>query len=251
MTTSPDSPSTPPQAHPDPDAVQPGQPLPGVRLYPPAEFVHHAPGPDRVPLEDVPFHTRYEALRGTSGFHNIERPGFSGRVSGKDLHCWLAESSAFWGLSEVRITRDQVIRFRKTPRHAVQLFNPDRTSPVVISQPVRQITGEAYRVTTPEHVVQVWRGQVVQDVVTSCLRPGPSDWPDGWAELTGTGAVRFQNGGYPWSKPAVYNAEPIAPPTTWGPPCTRCRKYASEHEPDACWDQSDCRGWTTEVPVAR
>lgn len=238
------------QPSPDPDVIQPGQPLPGVRLYPRAEFVHHAPAPDRVPLDDVPFHTRYKVLRGTCGFRNVESPGFSGRVSGKDLRLWLSGSSAFWGLSEVRITGDQVIRFRKTPRHAVQMFNPDRTSPVVINQPVRQITGEAYRVTTPEQVVQVWRGRLVQDVVTNCLRPGPIDWPDGWAELTATDAVRFQSGSYPWSKPAVYTAEPVSPPATWGPPCTKCGRHASEHDPDRRWSPG-CAGWTPQAPPAQ
>ncbi|WP_329212031.1 hypothetical protein [Streptomyces sp. NBC_01708] len=248
MTTPPDRPSTPPQAPPDPDTIQPEEPLPGVRLYPPAEFVHHMPSPDRVPLEDAPFHTRYEALRGACGFQNTERPGFSGHVSGKDLRRWLAGSSSFWGLSEVRMTGDQVIRFRKTPRHAVQLFNPDRTSPVVINQPVRQITGEAYRVTTPEQGVQVWRGQTVRSAVATCLRPGPSDWPDGWAELTATEAVRFEPSGFPWSEAYVWTADPIDPPATWGRPCTQCGLYAPEHDPNHCW--SRCAGWTIQAPPA-
>ncbi|MFF9690425.1 hypothetical protein [Streptomyces sp. NPDC014623] len=249
MTTSPDSPSMPPQAPPDPDTIQPEEPLPGVRLYPPAEFVVSVPSPDRVPLDNLPFHSSYEKFQGQQGYRNSEGPGQGfRRVSGKVLHGWLSGSCVFWRSSEVRITDDGVIRYRKTPLHAVLLFNPDRTSPIVINRPTQQITGEAYRVTGPGGAVQVWRGQAVRNVVEECLRPGPIDWPDGWAELTATQTVRFQDRGFPWSEPAVYTAEPISDPVVWGPPCTVCSRYASEHDPNRRWGRPDCRGgWTTKA----
>ncbi|MFE2302739.1 hypothetical protein ACFXAW_31645 [Streptomyces sp. NPDC059445] len=55
-------------------------------------------------------------------------------------------------------------------------------------------------------------------------------------------SVRSDPGGFPWSTPDVYTAEPAAEPESWGPPCAECKYPDSEHDLSRLWPRSRADG---------
>ncbi|MFD4604329.1 hypothetical protein ACFWPQ_40730 [Streptomyces sp. NPDC058464] len=228
--------------------IRPGSPLPGTELeiVPLPQWYDGAPR-ERIAVRDARMYARYTQTihRNDTGVPVREAPGYGqphlsgGAVraflGGGAVRAFLGGSLGFWLSSQATITDDETIIYRQTNRHSAITFTPDRESGVIITHPERYITADAYRVTGHGRLPQVWTQAAVREAVSEATRPGPIDWPDGWALLMPDESVRFAPRGFPWKSGDVYIAEPTAPPQEWGPRCGTCDRYATEHDPARGW----------------
>ncbi|MGW1067380.1 hypothetical protein ACWD4F_23035 [Streptomyces aureus] len=243
----PDTPATA-----DPVDIPARQPLPGIRLiaYRVPEWGIEGP---YIHMDAADIHARYVQTAGRAGEFPARTAGFSRQTEGQGLDNFLRGSLNFWLMSEARMTEDGVIRYRQTRNHSTTTFIPDKTSGILINRPNEQVTAAAYRVTGPAGVPQLWRASAVRDAVVRCRRKPVVGWPAGWAHLMPDASVRFDPGGFPWSTPDVYTAEPADEPETWGPPCAECKYPDSEHDLSRLWPRSRADGsghicWTYTRP---
>jgi hypothetical protein len=127
-------------------------------------------------------------------------------------------------------------------------FEPHLPAGVLIRHPEQQVTAPAYMVQKPDRDRMLWSRYALLRAVEVCLRPGPIDWPHGWARLMPGAAVQFVPGGFPWSGPERYTAAPVTDPGDFGTPCADCHHYASDHTPGYPWaryrrDKQVCTQW--------
>ncbi|MEV7395056.1 hypothetical protein [Streptomyces sp. NPDC091215] len=219
--------------------IQPGSPLPGTELetVPLPQWYDGAPRP-RIAVRAARMYARYTQTihHNNTGIPVRESPGYGQpHLRGAEVRAFLGGSLGFWLSSQATITDDETIIYRQTNRHSAITFTPDRDSGVMITHPERYITADAYRVTGHGRLPQVWTQAAVREAVSEATRPGPLDWPDGWALLMPDESVRFAPRGFPWKSGDVYVAEPTAPPQAWGPRCATCDRYAAEHDPARGW----------------
>ncbi|MFB7674043.1 hypothetical protein ACFC26_21790 [Kitasatospora purpeofusca] len=231
-----------------PPAVPPRQPLPGRPITSqPAPAWH--PDPEQLLLDEVPLHGRYTQHHGKDGSgHPARESIWHGKrdVTGTEVRGFLHGSMGFWLHSHAAVEADGTVHYRQTRNHNAVSFVPDRESGVVVNRPDHQVTEGAYLTTGPDGTPRLWRASGVRQAVKEALRPGPSDWPRGWALLMPDGAVRFAPGGFPWSKEEIYTAQPAPAPESWGPECTRCGRIEAEHDPGRAW--AGC--WPREMVTA-
>jgi hypothetical protein len=180
-------------------------------------------------MDRADIHVTYAQVVSRAGEFPARTAGYGRTVQGPSVDSFLRNNLNFWLSSDARMADDGVIRYRRGRNHSVVTFVPDKTSGVLINRPDEQVTSAAYRVTGPTGVTQLWRGQTVRDAITTCRIEPPVGWPAGWAHLMTDTSVRFERGGAPWSREAIYTAEPTDEPASWGPPCPRCSRLESEH----------------------
>ncbi|MFF2367797.1 hypothetical protein ACFVU0_34495 [Streptomyces sp. NPDC058122] len=243
----PDAPATA-----DPIDIPARQPLPGTRLIAYRIPAWGIEGP-YIHMDAADIHARYAQTTGRAGDFPARTAQFGRDTDGEGLDRFLRGNLNFWRLSEARMTDDGVIRYRQTRNHSTTTFTPDKTSGILINRPDEQVTAPAYRVTGPAGIPQLWRGRAVRDAVARCRRKPVVGWPAGWAHLMPDASVRFDPGGFPWSTPDVYTAEPAAEPESWGPPCAECKYPDSEHDLSRLWPRSRADGsghtcWTYTRP---
>ncbi len=231
-----------------PAAVPPRQPLPGEHLaaFPPAAW---STAPKRLLLEELPMYGRYTQTYGRddAGHPVRESVGYGqGAVTGTDVRSFIGGSMRFWLCSRATVDAGGTIRYRQTDNHNALTFTPDRDSGVIVNRPVHQVPDGAYLVTGPDETPRMWRAAGVRQAVTAVLRPGPVDWPRGWALLMPDGVLRLTPGGAPWGPADVYTAQPAPEPQAWGPQCTRCGRIETEHDPTRAW--GGC--WPKEMTLA-
>jgi len=224
-------------------ATKPDIPLPGttLALHPHPEW-REGPLPPRLLLAEVPIHASYVQTWGTEGVPAETICEGQRNLPGKFLRSYLMGCLRFWLSSEATITSDGTIHYRQTRRSAAITLTPDTSSGVLLSSPEQQVAADAYVVTGHGRDPQIWSQAAVRDAVTHATKPGPADWPAGWALVMPSGALRFQPVTAPW--PLVvrtYTAEPTAPPADWGPRCDHCGRFEPEHDPKytwgrTCWD---------------
>jgi hypothetical protein len=182
-----------------------------------------------IHMDRADIHVTYAQVVGHGGEFPAETAGYGRTVQGRSVDSFLRSNLNFWLSSDARMADDGVIRYRRGHNHSVVTFVPDTTSGVLINRPDEQVPAAAYRVTGPTGVTQLWRGQTVRDAIRTCRIEPPVGWPAGWAHLMPDTSVRFERGGAPWSREAIFTAEPTDEPASWGPPCPRCGRLESEH----------------------
>ncbi|MGW6457479.1 hypothetical protein ACWF94_16435 [Streptomyces sp. NPDC055078] len=218
--------------------VQPGNPLPGIEVKNhPLPAWHEGPSRERIITTDARIHATYTQTIGRyeDGFRVGECIGYGRRaVTGKEVRGFLRGSLGFWLSCQASITEDDTIHYRQTIRHNAITLTPDRTSGLIIVHPDRCVTAAAYQVTEHGRQPQMWSQNAVREAVTDTLRPGPIDWPDGWALLMPDGTLRFAPGGS-WQPGDEYTAAPVPAPTQWGAACAECGYRKSEHDPQRRW----------------
>ncbi|MFG2257248.1 hypothetical protein [Streptomyces mirabilis] len=225
----------------DPADIPAREPLPGTPL-----IAHRIPawgiaGP-YIPMDKADIHARYAQVAGRAGDYPARTAGFGHQTQGQGLDNFIRGNLNFWLSSEARMTDDGVIRYRQTRNHSTTTFIPDKTSGILINRPDDQVAAAAYRVTGPNGITQVWRGRAVRDAIARCRRKPVVGWPAGWAHLMPDASLRFDPGGFPWSAPDIYTAEPADEPDTWGAPCAECAYPESEHDLSRLWPRSRADG---------
>lgn len=196
--------------------IQPGSPLPGVELgnAPLPQWYDGVPR-ERIIVRDARMYARYTQTihKNDNAVPVRESPGYGrSHLSGDAARAFISGSLGFWLSSQATITDDETIIYRQTNRHSAITFTPDRESGVIITDPDRYITADAYRVVGHGREPQIWTQAAVREAVAQALRPGPIDWPDGWALLMPDESVRFAPGGFPWKSADARTAEPTAAP---------------------------------------
>ncbi len=220
--------------------VTPGRPLPGRKLAIFRPFDGY-PGPLPVQLSELAMHAKYEETVATDdGGHRARGLGWGAAGTGQEVRNFLGGSLRGWLFAEASVMEDGAIHYRQSKDHSAVTFTPDRESGVIITDPERDVTADAYRVTGHGRTAQVWSTTGLGRSIAEALRPGPFDWPQGWALLMPDQTVRFADRGMPWSPEKVYVAEPVTTPESWGAPCSQCGRFESEHDPKRAW--SGC--WT-------
>ncbi|MEU0949872.1 hypothetical protein ABZ379_45530 [Streptomyces canus] len=180
-------------------------------------------------MDRAAIHVLYAQVIGRAGEFPAKGAGYGRTVQGRSVDSFLRGNLTFWLSSDARMADDGVIRYRRGRNHSVVTFVPDKTSGVLINRPDEQLTAAAYRVTGPTGTSQLWRGATVRAAITACRIEPPVGWPAGWAHLMPDQTIKFASGGAPWSREAIYTAEPTDEPDSWGPPCPRCARLESEH----------------------
>ncbi|MCM2388809.1 hypothetical protein [Streptomyces albipurpureus] len=230
--------------------VKPGSPLPGIEVKNhPLPVWYDGPPRERIVTDDARFHAAYTQTigRNADGFSVRESIGCGRRaVTGVEVRNYLRGSLGFWLCSQGSITEDDTIHYRQTAQHHTISFTPDRTSGLIIVYPDRCITAAAYQVAGTDGQPQTWSQNAVRHAVTEALRPGPIDWPDGWALLMPDETIRFARGGFPWAPGDEYTATPVSVPAQWGAPCAECNWRKSEHDPNRLWGNR-CRKYRCPV----
>lgn len=224
-----------------------GQPLPGTRL-----IAHRVPAwgmaGSYIHMDRADIHATYTQVVGRAGQFPAKTAGYSGTVRGRSIDSFLRGNLNFWLCSEACMTDMGVIRYRQTRNHSVVTFVPDRMSGILINRPDEQVSAAAYRVTGPTGVIQLWRGRTVRDAIARCRRKPPVGWPAGWAHLMPDASVRFETGGAPWDREAIYTAEPTGEPRSWGLPCPKCGRMESEHGMWSGYAADGTGCWSYPVP---
>ncbi|MFD3923048.1 hypothetical protein [Streptomyces sp. NPDC058595] len=257
MTNQPNTPGRGEQRDPDGSGDTPArEPLPGRAILPEPrrlpEWYYDQPDLPHVVLKELDFHVRYEQIRERDGLPPHDSPAdLARRVRGQAMRTFLISSLNGWRLSEAAITDDGVIRYRHSRDHRVLRFLPDTAAGVLIVRPDVQLTAPTYRVTGPAGERYLWSRHALLGAVGVCLRPGPIDWPDGWAHLLPNGQVRFADRRFPWAPYEEWTAKPIAKPVDLGEPCADCRHFRIDHNQGAPWgrvrrDRTDCKTWSAE-----
>ncbi|GHH31453.1 hypothetical protein [Streptomyces rubradiris] len=232
--------------------IQTRQKLPGAKiLIAPVPQWYDGPPFPHVVLSDMPIYVHYERVDESGGEWPPAPVSYGPRrVAGKGVRSFLG--SSLWGLiaSEATVTDDGVIRYRQSPSHSVRRFEPDPAAGVLIHDPEGQVTAPGYRITSPDGESYLWSRHAMLGAVEVCLREGPIDWPSGWAHLMPGGGIRFARGGFPWSGPQEWTAEPVAEPGDFGTPCADCGRYQTDHT-HYVWqgyrrDKTKCGTWTAE-----
>ncbi|OEJ20921.1 hypothetical protein [Streptomyces subrutilus] len=233
--------------------IQARQKLPGAKiLIAPVPLWYEGPDFPHAVLSGMAIHVHYERVDESGGeWPPAPIAWGTRRTAGKGVRNFL--HSSLWGLvaSEATVTDDGVIRYRQSPRHSVRRFEPDPAAGVLIHDPERQLTAPGYRITPPDAESYVWSRHAMLGAIEVCRREGPIDWPSGWAHLMPGGGVRFAAGGFPWSGPEEWAAEPVAEPGDFGDPCADCGHYQADHTPGYGWrryrrDGTGCGIWTAE-----
>ncbi|MEV7776263.1 hypothetical protein [Kitasatospora sp. NPDC086791] len=230
-------------------ASQPNQPLPGARLtaFGPIGWRKGTPMPETHRLlSDLPMAAKYaETIATGDGGYSSRGLGWGAAGTGDEVRRFLGSCLTHLPCSEASVQEDGTIHYRQSRRHSVVTFTPDTESGVIITDPASQVTADAYRVTGHDRTPQVWSAAGVRRAVADATRPGPIDWPDGWALLMPDATIRFAPRGFPWSAAPVYVGEPVPAPETWGPSCAQCGRFESEHDPKRAW--AGC--WTFQPPA--
>ncbi|MFJ1757582.1 hypothetical protein [Kitasatospora sp. NPDC088134] len=232
-----------------PPTAPPRRPLPGAPITTHPDPQWHT-GPARLPLDEVPLHGRYTQHPGRdeTGYPAQQLISYGKReVTGVEVRNFLKNTMRFWLSSSATVDADGTVRYRQTDNHNPVTFAPVTDSGTVVNRPHQQIPEGVYLVTGSDGTPRPWRASALRQAVEESLRPGPFDWPQGWALLMPDGAVRFAPRGDPWSQ-RLYTAQPApdAEPESWGPKCTRCHRVAVEHDPKRSW--GGC--WAGEMTTA-
>ncbi|WP_445517284.1 hypothetical protein [Streptomyces sp. NEAU-174] len=219
--------------------IQPGSPLPGTELaVQPLPQWYDGPPRERIVVREARMHARYTQTihKDDKGTPVRESAGYGKpNLTGDEVRSFVGGSLRFWLSSQAAITADGTIIYRASRRHSAITFTPVLDSGVIITDPERYITADAYRVTGHGRTPQAWSQAAVREAVTQATRPGPIDWPDGWALLMPDETIRFAAGGFPWMAATEYTAEPVIAPEEWGPRCRECKWHESEHDPNRSW----------------
>jgi hypothetical protein len=227
----------------DPADILAREPLPGTPL-----IAHRIPAcgieSPYIHMDQADIHAQYAQTAGWAGDFPARTAGFGRITQGQGLDNFLRGNLNFWLLGEARMTGDGVIRYRQTRNHSTTTFTPDKTSGILINRPDEQVAAPAYRMTAPNGVTQLWRGQAVRDAIEGCRRKPPVGWPAGWAHLMPDASIQLAPGGFPWSPPDIYTAVPTDEPATGGAPCGEYRCPQSEHDLARLWPRALADGCT-------